>query len=133
MRRRTLFRAALTVAAWLKVPGARAWAQEVTFPGARRETLDELAATVLPSALGRAGVKEVTDAFVDWVRDYRSGLASWARRPVLNWIVDRRCFRRKAREDELVVVILLRAVHAIRDLIVDVHLINLCCWLVELR
>ena len=75
MRRRTLLQAALTLAAWLKVPGARAWAQEVTFPGARRDTLNELAATVLPSALGRTGSDDVAQQFVQWVREYRAGAA----------------------------------------------------------
>jgi hypothetical protein len=75
MRRRTLLKAALTVAAWLKVPGARAWAQEVTFPGARRDTLDQVAQAVLPASLGRDGLAAATDEFVQWVRDYRAGAA----------------------------------------------------------
>lgn len=75
MRRRTLLKAALTVAAWLKVPGARAWAQEVTFPGARRDTLDRVAATVLPASIGAGAVRGVTDEFVQWVREYRAGAA----------------------------------------------------------
>ena len=75
MRRRTLLRAALTLAAWLKIPGAKAWAQEVTFPGARRDTLNQLAATVLPSTLGREGTQAVADQLVQWVREYRSGAA----------------------------------------------------------
>src|SRR5262245_959828 len=75
MRRRTLLRAALTVAAWLKVPGARAWAQEVTFPGTRRDTLDEVARAVLPASLGGAALTGATDQFVEWVRDYRAGAA----------------------------------------------------------
>jgi hypothetical protein len=75
MRRRTLLRATLTVAAWLKVPGAKAWAQEVTFPGARRDTLNEVAATVLPSTLSRAERDGVVDQFVQWVREYRAGAA----------------------------------------------------------
>jgi hypothetical protein len=75
MRRRTLLKAALTVAAWLKVPGARAWAQEVGFPGGRRATLEDVAAAVLPSALGRDGLASATDAFVGWVRGYRAGAA----------------------------------------------------------
>jgi hypothetical protein len=75
MRRRTLLKATLTVAAWLKIPGARAWAQEVTFPGARRDTLSALAAAVLPASLGAAGVEGVVDQFVQWVREYRAGAA----------------------------------------------------------
>jgi hypothetical protein len=75
MRRRTLLRAALTVAAWLKIPGAKAWAQEVTFPGARRDTLNEVAAAVLPSTLGPAERGAVVDQFVQWVREYRAGAA----------------------------------------------------------
>lgn len=75
MRRRTLLRAVLTIAAWLKVPGARAWAQEVTFPGARRETLDQVAAAVLPGSLGAAGLEAAVEEFVLWVREYRAGAA----------------------------------------------------------
>ena len=75
MRRRTLLKATLTVAAWLKIPGARAWAQEVTFPGARRETLTQVAETVLPSALGRTGTEAAIEQFVQWVREYRAGAA----------------------------------------------------------
>jgi hypothetical protein len=76
MRRRTLLKAALTVAAWLKVPGVRAWAQEVTFPGTRRDTLDQVAETVMPASLGKAGIAAATDDFVQWVREYRAGAAT---------------------------------------------------------
>ena len=72
MRRRTLLRAALTLAAWLKVQGAKAWAQEVTFPGARRETLDRIGEAVLPGALGPAGRAAAVEQFFLWVREYRA-------------------------------------------------------------
>lgn len=75
MRRRTLLKATLAVAAWLKIPGAEVWAQEVTFPGARRDTLNDLAAAVLPASLGRTGTDDAAQQFTQWVREYRAGAA----------------------------------------------------------
>jgi len=73
MRRRTLLRALVGLAAALKLPGAKVWAQTVTFPGRREDTLKELAATVLPTGLGRAGTDAVAAGFTEWVRGYRAG------------------------------------------------------------
>ena len=75
MRRRTLIQSALGLAATLPFPGIRAWAQTVAFPGTREDTLNELAATVLPSSLGRAKSDAVAAQFITWVREYRSGEA----------------------------------------------------------
>src|SRR2546430_2099161 len=75
MRRRTLIQSALGLMAALPFPGVRAWAQAVAFPGAREDTLNELAATVLPSSLGRAKTDAIAAQFIQWVRDYRPGAA----------------------------------------------------------
>jgi hypothetical protein len=49
------------------------WAQTATFPGTREGALKELAATVLPASLGRAGTDGITEQFIRWVREYRAG------------------------------------------------------------
>jgi hypothetical protein len=74
MRRRTLIQSMLAVAATLPIPGLRAWAQAITFPGLQEDPLKELAATVLPSSLGRTTTDAVADEFAAWVRDYRAGV-----------------------------------------------------------
>jgi hypothetical protein len=73
MRRRTLIQSALAVAATLPIRGLRVRAQALGFPGAQEDVLRELAATVLPSALGRAGTDRIAADFAAWVRDYRVG------------------------------------------------------------
>lgn len=73
MRRRTLIQSVLAVVATLPVPGLRAWAQALSFPGVQEDPLKELAATVLPSTLGRSASDTVADEFAAWVRDYREG------------------------------------------------------------
>ena len=73
MRRRTLIQSMVAVAATLPIPGLRAWAQAVTFPGLQEDPLKDLAATVLPSSLGRSGTDVVAEEFAAWVRDYREG------------------------------------------------------------
>lgn len=75
MRRRTLIQAALGLVAALPFRGVRVWAQTAAFPGAREDTLNELAATVLPASLGRAKTDAIAAQFVQWVRDYRPGAA----------------------------------------------------------
>jgi len=66
MRRRTLLR-------WLaSAPGALR-AQTASFPGNQEHTLRALAAVVLPSELGAAGLDRTATAFAQWVRDYRPG------------------------------------------------------------
>ena len=57
----------------LPIPRVRAWALGAAFPGTQEDTLRKLAATVLPSSLGRAGTDEVAAQFADWVSGYRVG------------------------------------------------------------
>lgn len=65
MYRRTLFR-------WLAaIAPLRAWAQSAGFPGDQGPALRKLAALVLPSELGAAGIERTASAFGQWVRDYR--------------------------------------------------------------
>ncbi len=73
MRRRTLLQSALAVVATLPIPRMRAWAQGIGFPGLREETLQTLAATVLPESLGRARTNAVALEFAEWVAGYREG------------------------------------------------------------
>jgi hypothetical protein len=73
MRRRTLIRSTLALAALVPIPRLRAWAAGVAFPGTQEDTLRELAATVLPSSLGRAGTDAVAAQFTAWVAGYRAG------------------------------------------------------------
>jgi len=73
MRRRTLLRSLLAVTATLPIPRLRAWAHGSAFPGAQEDTLRELAATVLPESLGRAGTDQVAEQFTAWIRGYRAG------------------------------------------------------------
>jgi hypothetical protein len=75
MRRRTLIQSALALVASLPFRGVRIWAQAAAFPGAREDTLNELAATVLPSSLGRTKTDAIAAQFIQWVREYRSGAA----------------------------------------------------------
>jgi hypothetical protein len=75
MRRRTLLQWIATLPALLSVRPLRLLAQprELT-PDAIAE-LHEIAPTVLPSTLGAAGVRAITDKFVAWTRGYREGVA----------------------------------------------------------
>jgi hypothetical protein len=51
----------------------RAWAQTAAFPADQAESLRLLAALVLPSELGAAGLENAAAQFERWVRDYRPG------------------------------------------------------------
>src|SRR5262249_34825037 len=75
MRRRTLIQSALGLMAALPFRGVQLWAQTAAFPGAREDTLNELAATVLPASLGRAKTDAIATQFIQWVREYRPGAA----------------------------------------------------------
>ena len=67
MHRRTILR-------WLSAFGPlRAWAQTAGFPGDQGPALRALAAVVLPSELGAAGLERNVAAFERWVREYRPG------------------------------------------------------------
>jgi hypothetical protein len=77
MRRRALIQ---TLIASLPLRGVRLWAQTATFPGTREAALKELAVTVLPASLGRAGTDAIVQQFIRWVREYRAG----AERPAMD-------------------------------------------------
>ena len=70
MHRRTLIQSLL---ASVSLQGSRLRAQTPSFPGKHESTLKELAATVLPESLGRAGTDSVALQFVRWVQEYRAG------------------------------------------------------------
>ncbi len=70
MQRRTLIQ---SLFAWISLRGSRLRAQTTSFPGKHDSTLKELAATVLPESLGRAGTDAVAVQFIRWVREYRAG------------------------------------------------------------
>jgi hypothetical protein len=70
MRRRALIQSLIAL---LPLRGVRLWAQTATFPGTREAALKELAATILPASLGRAGTDAVAQQFIRWVREYRAG------------------------------------------------------------
>ena len=75
MQRRTLLQWLAAVPAMLRFEPLRLLAQprELT-PDAIAE-LHEIAPTVLPSTLGAAQVRGITDKFVAWTRGYREGVA----------------------------------------------------------
>jgi hypothetical protein len=70
MHRRTLIQ---SLFAWISLQGSRLRAQTADFPAKHESTLKELAATVLPESLGRAGTDSVAMEFVRWVQEYRAG------------------------------------------------------------
>jgi hypothetical protein len=70
MHRRTLIQ---SLFAWISLKGWRLRAQTADFPAKHESTLKELAATVLPESLGRAGTDSVALQFVRWVQEYRAG------------------------------------------------------------
>ena len=70
MQRRTLMQ---SLFAWIPLRGWRLRAQTADFPDEHDATLKELAATVLPESLGRAGTDAVALQFVRWVQEYRAG------------------------------------------------------------
>jgi hypothetical protein len=73
MRRRTLLRWIASLGSAVRFSGLRAWAQAAGFPGGSEDTLDALAAVVLPSELGPQGIRDVARRFAVWVRAYRPG------------------------------------------------------------
>jgi hypothetical protein len=73
IRRRTLLGWAAYLAGALRLSSVRAWAQTADFPANQSDTLHALAAVVLPAELGPTGINQTADAFVRWVRGYRSG------------------------------------------------------------
>jgi hypothetical protein len=73
MYRRTLLRWFTATLAPFRFAFSHAQIQSQTFSGREREALESLARIVLPSSLGSAGCKKITDEFAIYVRDYRAG------------------------------------------------------------
>jgi hypothetical protein len=73
MTRRELIRWMLSVTAALPVGRIALRAQSNAFSAADLTTLEALADSVLPGELGRAGSKAITQAFIKWLAEYRSG------------------------------------------------------------
>jgi hypothetical protein len=75
MKRRTLLQWIAAMPALLSFDSMRAFAQPRDLTPDAIAELREIAATVLPSTLGAAGVNAITDKFVAWTRGYREGVA----------------------------------------------------------
>ena len=72
MERRKALKALVSAAAALPLLRVRLGAQELSADHVF--LLRDVAATVLPSALGRAGQDEAVDAFLRWARNYKEGV-----------------------------------------------------------
>ncbi|HZT75647.1 MAG TPA: hypothetical protein VFA27_03255 [Vicinamibacterales bacterium] len=82
MKRRTLLHSLAAALAALAMRPLRVLAQGARAASSTRELtpdaiamLHEIAPTVLPSALGARGARDVADRFVQWVRQYEEGVA----------------------------------------------------------
>jgi len=75
MQRRTLLQWLAAVPAMVRFAPLRLFAQPRDLTPDAIAELHEIASTVLPSTLGAAGVRSVTDKFVAWTRGYREGVA----------------------------------------------------------
>jgi len=75
MNRRTVLRGLAAAAAALPLGTIPLEAQPETFIADHEKLLKEIAAAVLPESLGRRGTDDATDAFLRWIRNYRSGVA----------------------------------------------------------
>jgi hypothetical protein len=75
MQRRTLLQWLAAVPAMVRFAPVRLFAQPRDLTPEAIAELHEIATTVLPSTLGAAGVRSVTDKFVAWTRGYREGVA----------------------------------------------------------
>lgn len=75
MKRRTALRWMASAAAALPFTRLHAFARQGELPPESLATLREVAATVLPSSLGPAGVAGAVDRFLEWMRGYREGMA----------------------------------------------------------
>jgi hypothetical protein len=73
MRRRTLLRWSASLGTAIRFSGLRVWAQTAGFPADQGDTLEALAAVVLPSELGPSRIRDITRRFELWVREYRPG------------------------------------------------------------
>ena len=75
MKRRTLLQWLAAVPAVLPFQSLRVFAQPRELTSDAIAALHDIAPTVLPSTLGAARVRSVTDKFVVWTRGYREGVA----------------------------------------------------------
>src|SRR5476649_2332953 len=75
MKRRTLLQWFAAVPAVLPFRSLRLLAQPRELTPTAIADLHEIASTVLPSTLGVARVRTITDKFVAWTRGYREGVA----------------------------------------------------------
>ena len=75
MQRRTLLQWLATVPAIVPFQSIRLFAQRRELTAEAISALREIAPTVLPSTLGEARMRGVTDKFVAWTRGYREGVA----------------------------------------------------------
>ena len=73
MKRRQALKTLATAAAALPLSRVELRADEL--PADQVFVLRDIAATVLPSAIGRKGQDEAVDNFLRWIRDYREGVA----------------------------------------------------------
>jgi len=74
MKRRTLLQSIAGLAALLPFERLRLFAQPRELTPQAIATLQDIAPTVLPSALGPARVRAIVDKFVAWTRGYREGV-----------------------------------------------------------
>jgi len=74
MKRRTLLQSIAGLAALLPFERLRLFAQPQELTPQAIATLQDIAPTVLPSALGPARVRAIVDKFVAWTRGYREGV-----------------------------------------------------------
>ena len=75
MKRRTLLQWIVALPAILPFQSLRLFAQPRELTPAAMADLHDIAPTVLPTTLGAARVRRITDAFVAWTRGYREGVA----------------------------------------------------------
>lgn len=75
MHRRTLLQWLAAVPAVIPFESVRLFAQRRELTPDTVAELHEIASTVLPSTLGEARVRSITDKFVAWTRGYREGVA----------------------------------------------------------
>jgi hypothetical protein len=79
MKRRTLLKTGLTAIAALPLRGVAhgfvpaALPPATAFTESQLATLEAIAAIVLPSEIGRAGIDDATERFARWVKNYRPG------------------------------------------------------------
>jgi hypothetical protein len=73
MKRRRALKTLATAAAALPLMRVELRADEL--PSAQVAILRDVAATVLPSAIGSRGQNDAVDQFLAWIRDYKEGVA----------------------------------------------------------